>query len=110
VVNSYDLRVKIFTPAVDTACGVDELVVTEEAWPYGLRCMDCNMNMQEGTAYSKRLVGITGPADVDDPSGCHPRPSRRLPLVVRVLETPAELIGCVLEISDSGWFAIAAPL
>jgi hypothetical protein len=51
---------------------VDELVVTEEAWPYGLRCMDCNMNMGEGTAYSKRLVGITGPADGDDPSSCHP--------------------------------------
>jgi hypothetical protein len=47
---------------------MDELVVTEEAWPYGLRCMDCNTKMKDGTAYSKRLVGITGPAEEDDPS------------------------------------------
>jgi hypothetical protein len=44
-----------------------ELVVNEEAWPYGLRCMDCNAKMEEGTAYSKRLVGITR-RDENDPS------------------------------------------
>jgi hypothetical protein len=38
---------------------MDELVVTEERWPYGLRCMDCNAQLTEGTAYSKRLVGVT---------------------------------------------------
>lgn len=35
------------------------LIVSEEAWPHGLRCMDCDARMEEGAAYSKRLVGIT---------------------------------------------------
>jgi hypothetical protein len=39
---------------------MDELIVTREAWPYGLRCLDCDAKMAEGTAYSKRLVGIAG--------------------------------------------------
>jgi hypothetical protein len=50
---------------------MEDLIVTEEAWPYGLRCMDCDVKMNEGTAYSKRLVGITSsPADEDDSSDC----------------------------------------
>jgi hypothetical protein len=47
---------------------MDELVVTEEAWPYGVRCLDCNTKMGEGTAYSKRLVGITSPTGEEDSS------------------------------------------
>ena len=48
---------------------MDELLVIEEAWPYGLRCMDCGTRMEEGTAYSKRLVGIAScAADEDDSS------------------------------------------
>jgi hypothetical protein len=51
---------------------MDDLVVTEEAWPYGLRCLDCNTKLGEGTAYSKRLVGITSAAAEEDCSdlGC----------------------------------------
>ena len=47
---------------------MDELVVTKEAWPYGLRCMECTSALLEGTPYSKRLVGITsaGGADPSD--------------------------------------------
>ena len=40
-------------------CGVEQLIVSEEAWPHGLRCMDCDARMEEGAAYSKRLVAIT---------------------------------------------------
>jgi hypothetical protein len=47
---------------------MDELVVTEAAWPYGLRCMDCNTKLGQGTAYSQRLVGITSPTDEEDSS------------------------------------------
>jgi hypothetical protein len=43
----------------------DQLVVSKEAWPYGLQCMECNSTLAEGTAYSKRLVGITSPSEAD---------------------------------------------
>lgn len=43
---------------------MDDLIVTAEAWPYGLRCMDCDVAMEEGAPYSKRLVGVLSqPAD-----------------------------------------------
>jgi hypothetical protein len=37
---------------------MDQLIITQEDWPHGLRCMDCEAELDEGTAYSKRLVGI----------------------------------------------------
>lgn len=37
---------------------MSELIVTKEAWPYGLRCMKCDTKIREGDAYSKQLVGI----------------------------------------------------
>jgi len=45
---------------------MDELVVTEAAWPYGLQCMDCDTKLGVGTAYSQRLIGITSPTDEED--------------------------------------------
>jgi hypothetical protein len=45
---------------------LDELIVTEEAWPYGLRCLECSARMEKGQAYSKRLVGITSGGDDSD--------------------------------------------
>lgn len=43
---------------------MDELIVSKEEWPYGLRCMSCSDRLGEGAAYSKRLVGIAaGPGD-----------------------------------------------
>jgi hypothetical protein len=50
---------------------MDELIVTETDWPYGLRCMDCSAGLREGAAYSKRLVGIT-PGDDDRSDGGYP--------------------------------------
>jgi hypothetical protein len=35
-----------------------ELIVTEEDWPHGLRCLDCNAELGAGTTYSKRLVAV----------------------------------------------------
>jgi hypothetical protein len=50
---------------------MDELIVSEDGWPYGLRCMDCGTSMKEGTAYSKRLVGVAScAADEADSSDC----------------------------------------
>lgn len=40
------------------------LIVTPGAWPYGLRCLDCDARLTEGTAYSKRLVGFNGESPV----------------------------------------------
>lgn len=37
---------------------MQELIVTEEDWPHGLRCLDCDSELSVGAAYSKRLVGI----------------------------------------------------
>jgi hypothetical protein len=50
---------------------MDELIVTETDWPYGLRCMDCATGLREGAAYSKRLVGITA-GDDDRLDGGYP--------------------------------------
>jgi hypothetical protein len=47
---------------------MEQLIVTEKAWPHGLRCMECNTKLEEGTAYSKRLIGITSPTDEDESS------------------------------------------
>lgn len=30
--------------------------VAAEDWPHGLRCMDCDATIPEGTFYSKRLI------------------------------------------------------
>lgn len=38
---------------------MSDLVVTQEEWPYGLRCVDCDQRLDEGTVYSKRLIGLT---------------------------------------------------
>lgn len=35
------------------------LIFTEEDWPHGLRCLDCSAKFEDGSPYSKRLVGIT---------------------------------------------------
>ncbi len=37
---------------------MNNLIVTPEEWPHGLRCMDCDTTLGEGTAYSKRLTAI----------------------------------------------------
>lgn len=34
-----------------------KLVRTEE-WPHGLRCFDCNTNLDDGDPYSERLYGF----------------------------------------------------
>lgn len=36
------------------------LVVTDEHFPYGVRCYDCEQIMEPGTAYSERLDGMIG--------------------------------------------------
>jgi len=36
------------------------LIVAPEQWPHGLRCMDCDVRLTAGSAYSKRLVAIAG--------------------------------------------------
>jgi hypothetical protein len=51
---------------------MDELIVTEADWPYGLRCMECATGLSEGAAYSKRLVGVTNAGDDDRSSGGYP--------------------------------------
>jgi hypothetical protein len=51
---------------------MDELIVTEADWPYGLRCMDCAAGLGEGAPYSKRLVGIASAGDADRSDGGNP--------------------------------------
>lgn len=36
---------------------IPSLVRTEE-WPHGLRCMDCDTDLNEGDTYSERLTEI----------------------------------------------------
>lgn len=38
------------------------MIATIDAWPYGLRCMDCDKRLL-GHGYSRRLVGITDAGD-----------------------------------------------
>ena len=40
------------------------LIVTREAFPYGLRCLDCDGRIIEGSPYSKRLVAMRDHAAV----------------------------------------------
>jgi hypothetical protein len=35
-----------------------DLIVTEEEWPHGLRCLECDAELGAGDAYSKRLVAF----------------------------------------------------
>jgi hypothetical protein len=51
---------------------MDELIVTEAEWPYGLRCMDCTAGLSEGVPYSKRLVGIASAGDDGRSEGSYP--------------------------------------
>jgi hypothetical protein len=37
---------------------MDGLIITEEGWPNGLRCMDCNEALAEGAPYSNPTSGI----------------------------------------------------
>jgi hypothetical protein len=35
------------------------LIVHAERWPHGLRCMDCERLLEDGSAYSQRLIAMT---------------------------------------------------
>lgn len=41
----------------------DDLIYTPEAFPHGLRCMDCGHLFSRGERYSQRLTGMATFAD-----------------------------------------------
>lgn len=42
------------------------LIVNAEDWRYGLRCIDCDAEIPEGSAYSKRLVAMADETPVTE--------------------------------------------
>lgn len=36
------------------------MVVAANEFPHGLRCMDCDRELPEGTRYTERLSGVSG--------------------------------------------------
>lgn len=37
---------------------VERNIVTPKDWPHGLRCMDCDIGLNEGDVYSERLTEV----------------------------------------------------
>lgn len=37
---------------------MNEMTVTREGFPHGLRCIDCHERIPEGANYSQRLEGV----------------------------------------------------